>query len=45
MQIHTCSDQTKPQQKIFFWADVLINADLLQRPRRIAWMDEEGGEI
>jgi hypothetical protein len=45
MQIHTRSHQTKPQQKIFFCADVLVDADLLQRPRYVAWMDEEGGEI
>jgi hypothetical protein len=45
MQIHTCSDQTKPQQKIPFWTDILADANLVQRYSRVAWVDEEGGEI
>jgi hypothetical protein len=45
MQIHTCSDQTKPQQKISFWTDILADSNVLQRNSSVAWVDEEGGEV
>jgi hypothetical protein len=47
MQVHTRSDQTNPEQKILFWTDILAKAEanLLHRPSRVAWMDEEGREI
>lgn len=45
MQIHTRPDQPKPEQNIFFWANILVQANLSQRLSCIAWMNKEGGQV
>lgn len=45
MQIHTRSDETKPQQKISFWSDILADTNLVQRYCCVARVNEECGKI